>query len=81
MFANYTHYGKSSESLEGDHWADCCRDRGATVPPFNVKSRRSTSRIEFFSEFSASKMVNCIIVDSYCQLSYVFTGKILATHF
>ena len=29
MFANYTHYGKSSESLEGDHWADRCRDRGA----------------------------------------------------
>ena len=40
---------KSSESLEGDHWADRCRDRVQPCSPFNVTSRRSTSRIDFFS--------------------------------
>ena len=74
MFANYTHYGKSSESLEGDHWADRCRDRGATVPPFNVTSHQKLQN--FFQNSLQVKYYS-----RYCQLSYVITGKLLATLF
>ena len=41
------------------------------MPPFNITSRRSTSRIDFFSEFSASKMANCIIVDIVNYLMFL----------
>ena len=50
------------------------------MPPFNVISRRSTPEIviSWIFQNSASKMV---YYSKYCQLSYVFTGKLLATRF
>ena len=65
-----------SEGPEGDR----CRDRVQQCC-LNVISHQKLffQGKKKFSKFC--KKANCIIVSRYCQLSYIVTGKLLATHF
>ena len=72
-----THYGESSESLEGDRGRDRVQQYHLLM---SFQARRSTPEIVLSKKKnSESKMAN--YNNRYYQLSYVITSKFLPTHF